>query len=279
MVLIVDSGSTKTHWHFLSNEVNDIVTEGINPYYLNSKEIAKIINDQFYSIDIIVTEILFFGAGCNSPEKEKIVRDGILLVWPSARVVVKSDLLAACYATSGKQKGLVCILGTGANSCEYDGIKVLQNTPPLGFILGDEGSGAYLGMQLINGIYKQKLGEDLRKSFESEFNCDISTILNRVYKEPWANRFLASLSPFVKQNIEVPKVRLIVEKAFALFIENNLIQYNGVRKLPIHFVGSVAYHFQDILRTVIESHGLIMGRVMQAPMEGLKEYYTSEYSA
>ncbi|WP_075603720.1 hypothetical protein [Saccharicrinis aurantiacus] len=276
MIVIADSGSSKTHWSFLNDAYADIFTKGINPYYINSKEIYEVLEGAFENKFDSITEVYFFSAGCNTQVQKKTVEDAILQMWPKAIVHVESDILAACYATSMQNKGISCILGTGANSCYFDGVTVQQNIPPLGFILGDEGSGAYLGKQLVNAIYKGKLSDEIKAQFEAEYDCDMAGILNKVYKQSFPNRYLASFVPFIKSNISIPEFRLIVEKGFRQFLKNNVLQYPEAASLPIHFVGSVAYYFKDILEAQIEKKGLIMGKVLRSPMEGLKLYYNSK---
>lgn len=273
MIIVADSGSTKTQWSFLYSDYPDIITEGINPYYRNSKGIYELIKTKFLNIEETVSKVFFFGAGCNNAEQIDIVMQGIQSLWSNAIISVESDLKAVCYATSQQEEGICCILGTGANSCYFDGSNVAENVSPLGYILGDEGSGAFLGKQLINAIYKGRLNSTIKLSFEAEFKCDVNTVLNRVYKQPLANRYLASFVPFIKANLDNSEIKHLVEEAFGLFIQNNVLQYDKSSSLPIHFVGSVAYYFSEILEQELEKHGLRAGKILQSPMEGLKKYY------
>ena len=176
--------------------------------------------------------------------------------------------MGAAHALCGHQEGIACILGTGANSCLYDGERIVQNTPALGYILGDEGSGAVLGRKFINALYKGRLPQGLREVFEQEMNLTMSTVIQRVYKEPQANRFLASLSLFIGKHLDMPEVRQLVVENFREFLRNNVKPY-GRPELPVSFVGSMAYHYESELREAVQLEGLVVGKILKRPVSSL----------
>ncbi len=275
MILLADSGSTKTHWALVENGVlqKDVFTPGINPFYQTQDEIEENINSLLLPQikEFQVDKVFFYGAGC-LPEKIGIVKSAILRFFP-VEVEVNNDLLATCRALSGKEKGIICILGTGSNSCLYDGEKIIQNVSPLGFILGDEGSGATLGRLLVADILKEQLPKYVKERFFARFDLSPSQIMERVYNHPFPNRFLATLSVFIKENIHEPQLQSIVEKSFAAFFQRNVSQY-GHLDYPIHFSGSVAYYYQDILREVADDFNRQIGKIEMYPMPGLIEYHS-----
>ena len=179
--------------------------------------------------------------------------------------------MGAAHALCGHQEGIACILGTGANSCLYDGERIVQNTPALGYILGDEGSGAVLGRKFINALYKGRLPQGLREAFEQEMNLTMSTVIQRVYKEPQANRFLASLSLFIGKHLDVPEVRQLVVENFRDFLRNNVKPY-GRPELPVSFVGSMAYHYESELREAVQLEGLVVGKILKRPGSSLVRF-------
>jgi len=187
-------------------------------------------------------------------------------------IEVHSDILAAARGLSGRNAGIVCILGTGSNSCFYDGEKVLANVSPLGFILGDEGSGAVLGKLLVGDILKNQMPEGLKEKFLQQFDLTPAMIIERVYRQPFPNRFLASLSPFLEQNIELSEIRALVLNAFKAFLNRNVKQYDYHRH-PVHFIGSIAFYYKDLLEEAIRECGMQLGTIVQSPMEGLVLYH------
>ena len=276
MILLADSGSSKTHWALVENGVlvKNVFTSGINPFYQSQEQIAKeikpILMTQLNLNPKEVEHVFYYGAGC-VPDKIPLMEE-VFKRFFSCRIDVNNDLLAACRALSGKNPGIVCILGTGSNSCFYDGHKVIQNVSPLGFILGDEGSGAALGKLLVADILKNQLPKSIIERFYARFDLTSEQIMDRIYRHPFPNRFLAGLSVFLKENIREDVMRLIVEKSFTAFFQRNILQY-GRLDYPIHFSGSVAYYYQDILKDVTEDFNMQFGKVEQEPMNGLIEYH------
>lgn len=276
MILLADSGSTKTEW-CLSDKgarVKTILTKGINPVFENEEDIRKELSANLLpELDgFVIDEVHFFGAGCAYEAVNKIVENAVssLLRVP---VEVQSDLLCAARALFGKDKGIACIMGTGSNSCFYDGTRIVSNISPLGFILGDEGSGAVLGKQLVGACLKNQLGEGMEKKFLERFHLTRPDIIDRVYRKPFPNRFLAGLSIFLHENIDNPEVRALVRRSFDDFFLRNVMLYKDYQMLKVSFVGSIAFYYQDILKEVAAGRGLHVGKIVKAPMDGLLTYY------
>lgn len=275
-MLIADSGSTKTHWCIADNSVavKHIYTKGINPFYQTEEEIRQEIQLSLipeltdYSID----KIFFYGAGCSFPEKKLLVYNALGIFFKETIIEVQSDLLAAARALFGKEKGIACILGTGSNSCYYNGTEITNNVSPLGFILGDEGSGAVLGKTLVADCLKNQLPAELKTKFLAQYNITPAEILDNVYKKPFPNRFLANFSKFLYENIENPSIYTIVFNGFSAFVKRNLLQYD-VENNKVRCIGSVGFYFNDILIEVAKENKIMIDRIMQSPMEGLLNYH------
>ena len=278
MILIADSGSTKTDWSVVEKGkfVKSVFSKGINPFFQTEQEIADELTASLlpelngYSIQSVV----FYGAGC-TPEKQPVIKNVISRLLSVEDVEVNTDLLAAIHGVCGKEAGIVCILGTGSNSCFYDGKKIVSNVSPLGFILGDEGSGAVLGKLLVGDILKNQLSDQLKEKFFKQFNLTMPEIIDRVYRKPFPNRFLAGFSPFLAENINEPQVRAIVEGSFRSFFKRNVMQYD-YQNYPVHSVGSVAFYYEEIIRSVAAECGIQVGRIMRQPMEGLISYHSEK---
>lgn len=279
MILLADGGSTKVDWRLVegTKEVKQISTKGANPFFRSrediSEEIKKVINPVLngHTID----SVHFFGAGCASPEKNKIVRDAIADNIKTSHIEVNSDLVAAAKGLCGTKKGIACILGTGSNSCFYDGEEIVENVSPLGYVLGDEGSGAVLGRLFLGACLKNQLTKGLKEKFLREFDLTPAAILDMVYRQPLANRFLASLSPFLVENIHDKTVYDLVYNAFKDFFVKNVMQYD-YKNNDVHFTGSVAYYYKDLVRKVGTDLNIKVGIISQSPMEGLIRYYAGE---
>ena len=279
MILLADGGSTKVDWRLVegTKEIKQISTKGANPFFRSrediSEEIKKVINPVLngHTID----SVHFFGAGCASPEKNKIVRDAIADNIKTSHIEVNSDLVAAAKGLCGTKKGIACILGTGSNSCFYDGEEIVDNVSPLGYVLGDEGSGAVLGRLFLGACLKNQLTKGLKEKFLREVDLTPATILDMVYRQPLANRFLASLSPFLVENIHDKTVYDLVYNAFKDFFVKNVMQYD-YKNNDVHFTGSVAYYYKDLVRKVGADLHIKVGIISQSPMEGLIKYYAGE---
>lgn len=280
MKLIADCGSTKIDWCLLENGsvARRFNTTGINAVMLTEEEIRqRLLLELQPLIDAdadAISEIFFYGAGCISPDVCRNVERALRAVIPGVgQVDVRTDLLAAARALCGHVPGIACIMGTGSNSCWYDGREIRENVSPLGFILGDEGSGAVLGKLFLGDVLKNQLRPELTEEFLREYNLDRMTVIRRVYREPAANRFLASVVPFLSAHIAEPRIHRLVLDAFRAFFRRNVCQYPHYDRLPVNFVGSVAFYFQDILRDAAEQCSCTVGTVIKSPMEGLVKFH------
>ncbi|MBF0577111.1 ATPase [Dysgonomonas sp. GY617] len=280
MILLADGGSTKVDWCLVDKGqlVKQVFTKGINPFFRSREDISDEIRTALlpqltgYTID----KVYFYGAGCAFPDKNEIVRASIADHIKASNIEVGSDLLAAAKGLCGKNKGIACIIGTGSNSCFYDGQKIVENVSPLGYILGDEGSGAVLGRLFLGACLKNQLTPGLKEKFLEQFKLTPALILEKVYKEPMPNRFLASLSPFLKENINDETVYALVYNAFKDFFVKNVMQYDYKNNV-VHLTGSLSYYYQDVINRVGADLGLKIGTIVQLPMEGLIKYHSEHY--
>lgn len=275
MKLIADSGSTKTDWAIVADKNKDVKivkTQGLNPFHLSGNEITEILRQELLpSIKEEVTHIYFYGTGC-TPEQIPVMETTLSSVLNCNNVLVGSDLLGAAHAICGHEKGIACILGTGANSCLYDGEKIVANTPPLGYILGDEGSGAVLGKLFLNGIFKGGLSKEIRELYLHESNQTYADVIRKVYREPLANRYLASTAKFIgKYKDKYPELSNLVKANFKDFIKKNIEAYNR-KNLPLGFVGSIAWYFRNELKAATEESDYRLGKIMRSPIEGMITY-------
>ena len=309
MILIADSGSTKVHWCLLtaSGQCSDVFTDGINPLFQTTIAMQNSISNQLLpQISTLLwagtlTHVFFYGAGC-TPEKKVFVQKALEAVFRKAEVHVESDMLGAARGLLGHNAGVACILGTGSGSCFYDGEKIAWAVPSLGYILGDEGSAAVLGKRLVGDLLKnpevsplngenglrRKGYEDLKELFFKEQETSMADIIEKVYRQPFPNRFLAKLSRFCADHIDDPRIRALVYDHFVQFIRRNLKQYFAKNEKMVNdqmvnekmvnavgFVGSIAYYYRPILEEAMAAEGIPVGTILQDPVEGLKEYHKS----
>ncbi|NEW84823.1 MAG: ATPase [Mariniphaga sp.] len=279
MIIIADSGTTKTEWCIIADNgtTESLVTSGINPFYQEAENISTILDREFTAARKY-DYIYFYGAGCINQEKQNIVRKSLMQIFETSNIFIGSDLLAAAHSLCQDQPGVACILGTGSNSCYYNGSEIEANVSPLGFILGDEGSGAVLGKKLIGDVLKKQLPLSLIKEFFETYNTIAAEILENVYKKPFPSRYLANFTKFLSKNIKHPEIENIVVTSFREFLTRNLLQYPGIERTPIHFTGSIAFYFEDQLRKAIEEQHLILGTIERAPMKGLIRYHNNNVS-
>lgn len=279
MKLIADCGSTKIDWCLVNDAkvVKQVFTCGMNAVMLTEEEMAtRIANELKPELAGYIPEIeavYFYGAGCISPEVCANVANAIRASIPAPVIEVHTDLLAAARALCGHEAGIACIMGTGSNSCYYDGEKICDNVSPLGYILGDEGSGAVLGKILLGDVLKNQLPAELCEKFLKQYELDRLTIIRRVYKEPQANRFLASVTPFLIQNIEHPAVHALVLNSFKSFFVRNICQYKDYEKLSVNFIGSIAHYYSTVLAEAAKECGCTVGTIIKSPMEGLIRFH------
>ena len=274
--LVADSGSTKTDWLLLDEEYgnSEFHTTGLNPVRDSSSIITNVLMDElvpYIPSACEVSKVHFYGAGCMDPYRSeliKILKD----IFPNAEITAESDLLGAARALCGKDPGIVCILGTGSNSGLYDGKHIINNISPLGFILGDEGSGAVLGRTLIGNLIKGDMPSGLLEDFLDFFHLTIPEIIDKVYRKPRPNLFLASLVPFIQHHREIPQIHDMLVSSFRQFITRNVCHY-GHREMPVNFVGSIAHTFKRELSESIEAEGLILGEIIQHPIQNMAKFH------
>jgi len=274
MILIADSGSSKTDWQMVGSGTPVVHTQGINPFHQTGETVRCILHEELLpkvAADGIDT-IYFYGSGVRH-EMEAVMTQLLAEAFPMAKKIrAHSDLLGAARALCGRSEGIAAILGTGANSCLYDGLRIVKNMPALGYILGDEGSGAVLGKRFLHALYSGALSEDLVFLFESETRLSLQEVIHRIYRQPMANRFLASMSEFIHRHIDNEELRLLVHENFADFFRVHIAGYLR-KELPVSFVGSIAWYYQDLLREVSEAQGYSLGTVLKSPLEGLLRYH------
>ena len=277
MILIADSGSTKTDWVLTSGDgqmAHSQKTEGINPFHQSEDEIRRILGGLVFEADVVIDAVFFYGSGVRPelrPTMKRLLSECLHV--PAEHVEAESDLLGAARALCGRGEGIACILGTGANSCLYDGQQIRQNTPALGYILGDEGSGAVIGRNLLNALYKGKLPVALRELFEQEYQLSMADVIARVYRQPLANRWMASLTPFItRHSEEYPELSQLVVSCFRDFLASNVAPYQRP-DLSVSAIGSIAWYFQTELAHAASLECMRIGTIKQTPMAGLLRYH------
>lgn len=278
MIAIADSGSTKTEWCLVekTGQIHSrCFTPGMNPYFQTEEQMTAMIQQVLYPqwTGLVIDAVYFYGAGCAFPEKNEIVHNAIYRHIP-VTIEVGSDLLAAARSLCRHEAGIACIMGTGSNSCYYDGKEIVNNISPLGYILGDEGSGAVLGKLLVGDCLKNQLTPELKEKFFNRFNLTPKEILDNVYKKPFPNRFLASVSPFLIENIEEPCIHRIVLNGFKNFFTRNVMQYD-YKNVKVHFIGSIAYYYKEVLEEAALALQIELGTIIKSPMEGLVEFHST----
>lgn len=278
-ILIADSGSTKTDWVLLKN--NQIViqfqTIGFNPYFQSSEDIFSelsatlipVIKEHLSSI----SQISFYGAGCSTPDKTQVVKQGLYLAFGNITCDVNHDLLASARALCGKEKGIACILGTGSNSCLYDGTSVIENVPSVGFMFGDHGSGAHIGKTFTQLYFDNKLPIHLKTAFENAgYNREV--ILEHVYKKAMPSRYLAGMVKLLSNYSSDRYVKDLVKQCFSDFFDHQVSKYTNAKNLPVNSVGSIGYYFKELLLETSEEKGFKMGNIIKSPIDGLIKYHS-----
>ncbi|MBE9465697.1 N-acetylglucosamine kinase [Dyadobacter subterraneus] len=276
--LIADSGSTKTDWLVATTGKTPfrLHSGGLNPFYQTKEEVTEVLEKEVLPfITSPIDQIFFYGAGCADKVTSRPIYDALVDSVPSAEIIeVASDMLAAARGLCGNKPGIACILGTGANNAFYDGNKIAHSIGSLGFWLGDEGSGSYLGKTLLVNFLQNELPQDLHEQFEETYpGTNRLFVLEKVYRQPFPNRYFATFSEFISKNIQHPFITKLVQDAFILFTEKYILKHQDAEKYPIHFTGSIAFYYREILKTVLESKGLQVGKIAKSPMETLYEYH------
>lgn len=276
--LIADAGSTKVEWALLDNNGEvafSFISDGLNALLAHPDSVASSFKDVASRLPshIEVEEVHYYGAGCATTEICTKMQEAIALTWKNSDICVASDLLGAARSLFGTKKGIACILGTGSNSCLYDGNAIVSQIPSLGYILGDEGSGAALGKRLVSDAFKNQLPESIREKFLAKYGLTLPGILDNIYRSHTPNKFLASLVPFLKENLWNPYIYSLVLKELTKFVRRNVAMYPGAHTLDLSFTGSIAFHFERLLREAAESLGYRVTSVAETPMKGLVEFH------
>ena len=273
MRLIIDAGSTKMGWILMEGqEVKaHFVTKGFNPNYSDCRELAETCRSA--SLPNEIQSIFYYGTGCGNEQNCQLVKDVFLQRFPQAEIHVTHDLMAACHAVLGHEKGIACILGTGSNSCLYDGTNITEKAISLGYMVGDEGSGMHIGREVVRAYFYGFMPEDLRQQFDSKFHLELKDFIQNLYHSGQPSKYLASFAKFAGEHQEDPFINALVKRCFKAFIEAFILRYFECKSLKISFVGSVAYHFQNILKETLADFDLMMGEVIPSPAEGLIRYY------
>jgi glucosamine kinase len=279
MHLIADSGSTKTAWRLIKdkNQIIPIETIGYSPQYISTEEMIADLEialiPQLTVSPNAISKISFYGTGCSTPRTVGIIKSALAYIFKNAAIEVNHDLFGAARALCGKEAGIACILGTGANSCLFDGEKIIDNIPSVGFMLGDEGSGGYLGKKLVRAYFYRELPKDLTLAFAKKYNLSRDEMLLNVYKKAAPNRYLASFSIFLSEYISHPFIQEFVQKGFQAFLDAMVLKYDHVEKLPINFLGSIAVHFQAQLEIVLYNNHLQLGKIIDNPVDELVKFH------
>ncbi|MFH1120424.1 MAG: hypothetical protein V1775_11420 [Bacteroidota bacterium] len=279
MMLIADSGSTKTDWCLIDDngDRKTVQTIGINPYHMNSAAIREVLDKELYPFIYpdTVKEIFYYGAGCSTERKCQTIDNVLQDFFTKASIEVHHDLLGAARALCGNEPGIACILGTGSNSCFYDGSEITDNVVSLGYLFGDEGSGAHMGKQLIVDYFQGNIPSDIIDVFVRKYNPTVESILDSVYNQPRPSRFLASFSPFLLENIGHPYIKNLVISCFDEFFRKNVSRYRNYQSVNVNFTGSVAYFFRDILMESAQKAGITANKINRSAIEGLIDYHNN----
>ena len=278
MIIIADGGSTKTNWCLVTEEGKKVYfnTEGYNPYFSSTAYIIQSLNENLPT-DLEkdqIAEVNYYGAGCSTPEMRKIVEDAMKAVFTKSKVYIGHDLLAAARALLGNTEGFAAILGTGTNSCIYDGKEVVNNIDSGAYILGDEGSGCYIGKKLLVDYLRGYMPEAVRKNFWDTFHLTPDDVNEQVYTQPRANRFCASFSKFVYDSpVNIEYSRNLVRTSFEDFFRNLVTHYPDYQKYTFNCIGSVGYNFRNVLEEVVAENGMVIGNIIRSPIDNLVKYH------
>lgn len=276
MKILVDSGATKANWVAVSagKIVHQLQTQGISPYFLSDEGIVDVLREVRRSIPEPVQELYFYSTGCKAEDQKRRMNELLRLLFQEAtQVQVETDMFAAARAAAQHEAGIVCILGTGSNACRYDGQQIVETAGGLGFILGDEGSGAAIGKELIRAFLNREMPEALCEELNKQYHLTRDNILQSVYQLPYPNRFLATFAPFAFEHRGEPSIREVLDRQFSLFFKRCVLLLEGSQGLPIHFVGSIAAYFKEEITHNALPFGLHLAQFQQDPMPGLIQYH------
>jgi len=275
MKLIVDSGSTKMDWIFLEkgNVAQRFATQGFNPNYSDLHDLVQTCNGA--SLPNEIQSIHYYGTGCGNEQNCQLIKEVFQKQFPNAEITVTHDLMAACHALLGHEKGIACILGTGSNACVYDGETITERAVSLGYLVGDEGSGMHIGREVVRAYFYGFMPVNLRQQLDEAFHLELKDFIQQLYHIEQPSKYLASFAKFAGEHQDHPFMYDLILHCFDEFVKAFVLRFEACKSLKISFIGSVAFHFQDILKECIKSHDLTMGEVMTSPAEGLVRYYSA----
>ena len=279
MILVADSGSTKTEWKIIKDGIpqKSFFSSGINPYFLSVEKIYTLLKKELSDISgYTFNMIYYYGTGCNSDARINTVREALNRVFSTVEIFIGSDLLGAARSLCQNDPGIACIMGTGSNSCFYNGSVIVSNVSPLGYILGDEGGGAVIGRILVSGVLKKQVPKEVNDRFFKTYKLTPAEILENVYMKPFPNRFLGQFAKFISSNLDIPELQDIITSSFDDFIRRNVLQYPEAKILPVHFTGSIAYYFRPFLENLLIRNNLKTGIITLSPMENLIKYHITK---
>lgn len=279
MILIADSGGSKLDWRILHKDgkIAQAHGPGFNPYYHSAGDLQKSVKENLLPVVGDKVDLIFFyGAGLSSENNIQVVYQTMKGFFPNAKIEINWDLLAAARSLCGQEPGIACILGTGSNSCYYNGIEIAHHVPTLGWILGDEGGGAFLGKRLVNDYIRGELPDKLRNQFFTRFKLEREQILEHVYQKEKPSAFLGSFSKFIFQHLKEPYCYKLVYSSFEEFFQRNVMKYDNYKSVKVHFTGSVAFYYSDILRQVANDMGITVKNIVESPIAGLSLYHQKE---
>jgi N-acetylglucosamine kinase-like BadF-type ATPase len=278
MILIADSGSSKTDWVSIDRDqsINHYKSKGINPFFQSADDIFLTIEKTFKNVILseTVDYLYFYGSGCIKNLNSHIVVNGLSKFFQKAIIEVEDDMIGTARSIFNGKSGIACILGTGANSCKYDGSQIVERIPTLGYILGDEASGAYFGKKLINHYFKKIMPKELAEKFQAQFSLELSDVLNKVYKQEYPNRYLAKFTHFLSENIQQPYIDKMLLDGFDDFIHSNIAKYEKYKEFRVGFTGSIAHHFSGILRKSGSNNNIEIAEIIEKPIDGLIKYHS-----
>jgi len=279
MILIAESGASKMDWRMLNQDgtIGQAYCAGFNPYYQPVSDLRK--NIEAVLLPVLrepVTKIFYYGAGLSSDKNRETIQSAFASYFADAKIEVGWDLLAAARALCGNEPGIACILGTCSNSCLYDGKNIIGNVANLGWILADEASGTDMGKRLIFDYFREEMPKTLAAQFHNRFPFSVEEVLEKVYQGEKPSAFLASFSKFIFQHLKEPYCYQLVYRCFADFYENNVMKYENYATLKVHFTGSIAFYFSDVLRQVANDKGIIVKNILEGPIAGLALYHKKD---
>lgn len=276
MRLIIDSGSTKMDWILLDGKTikNRFTTVGFNPNYSDLHDLENILTSVKTQSMASLQQIYYYGTGCGSEQNCQLIKEVFQRHFPNAEIAVIHDMVAACHALIGHEKGIACILGTGSNACVYDGENITESAISLGYLVGDEGSGMHIGREVLKAYFYGFMPENLRQQFDETFHLELQDFIQQLYHNEQSSKYLASFAKFAGEHQKEPFMHDLIKGCFDEFVKDFILRFDDCKSLKISFIGSVAFHFQDILKECIKNHDLTMGEVMTSPATGLVRYYS-----